>query len=79
MGISTIRPVRYTVTFTGEHALKDVETMLTSNFIGLGKTYRVSERVLILRPFPDVSLSDARETLEELRGVGALTFVEDFL
>jgi hypothetical protein len=77
MGVSTTRSVRYTVTFTDEHAAKNMEGMLESNFIGLGQTYRVNERVLILRPFPGVA--DARETLEELRSVGALTFVEEFL
>jgi len=71
--------VRFTVTFIAQRAEEDVAGMLRSDFIGLGKVYQASDpRVLVLRPFSNM-YDVARETLEELREVGALTFVEEFL
>jgi hypothetical protein len=79
VGISNIRPVRFTVTFCDQHALDNVERMLNSDFIGLGKTYGLGNpRALVLRPFQDM-YETARVTLEELRDHGALTFVEEFI
>jgi len=79
VGVSNIRPVRFTVTFIAQRAEEDVAGMLRSDFIGLGKVYQASDpRVLVLRPFSNM-YDVARETLEELREVGALTFVEEFL
>jgi hypothetical protein len=71
-------PRRFIVTFCDQHALENVQRMLTSNFIGLGKVYGGADpNVLFLYPFPQISDADIKETLDELQGVGALTYVED--
>jgi hypothetical protein len=79
VGVSNIRPVRFTVTFNDRYADRNVDGMLRTNFIGLGEVYQGQDaRVVVLRPFP--KMYDAtKSTLEELREVGALSFVEEFL
>jgi hypothetical protein len=69
---------RFIVTFHDQHALENVQRMLTSNFIGLGKAYSANDpNVVFLYPFPQISDADIKETLDELQSVGALTYDED--
>ena len=52
--------------------------MLKSNFIGVGYTYAGKDpNVLFLYPFPDITDEDLRSTLEGLKSVVALTYVEE--
>jgi hypothetical protein len=78
MGVTNIRPVWFTVTFCDEHALENVDGMLTTDFMGIGKTYRLDNpHTVSLRPFPEL-YEVAIATLEEMREFGILTFVEKF-
>ena len=71
--------MRFTVTFSDRYADRNVDGMLGTDFISLGEVYQAQDsRVLVLRPFPKM-YEVAKSTLEELREVGALTFVEEFL
>jgi hypothetical protein len=69
------KPRKFIVTFRDQ---EDADGMLRSDFIGLGKAHSGKDlKVVVLHPFPHVSDADLKETLEELRSVGALTYVED--
>jgi len=69
---------RFTITFCGQDALEHVQRMLNSDFVGLGKTYGGTDpRVVFLYPFPQISETLIKETLDELQSVGAITYVED--
>jgi hypothetical protein len=70
---------RIVVTFEEKFPTEMVEGMLESDFMGLGKTYAGNDRrVLFLYPFPNVSYAVVKETLDELRAGGELTYVEDY-
>ena len=78
MGITNVRPVRFTITFSDDFPLERVDGMLESDFMGIGKTYRANHpRVVILKPFRD-AYEVALATLNELKEHGALTFVQHF-
>ena len=69
---------RFVVTFRDQYALKNVEMLLKTDFIGLGKTYGGKDpRVLFLYPFPHITEVVLKQTLDELQAVGALTYVEE--
>lgn len=69
---------RIVVTYRDEHALANVQQMLDSEFMGLGKVYCGEDpRVLFLHPFPHIDDAVVRETLNELQSVGALTYAEE--
>jgi hypothetical protein len=76
--MTAMAPRRFIVTFQDQHALENVQRMLRSNFVGLGKTLCGTDpRVVFLYPFPQISDAVIKETLDELQSVGALTYVED--
>jgi hypothetical protein len=65
--------------FSGPHADSTFKGMLDTDFVGLGSVYQADDPgELLVRPFPG-KYDALRETLEELRGAGALTFFEEFL
>jgi hypothetical protein len=69
---------RFVITFQDQHARDNVDGMLESNFIGLGETYRGKDsKVLYLHPFPHITDAVLKETLDELKAVGALTYTEE--
>ena len=66
------------MTFCDRHAAKNVHGMLSTDFMGLGKTYRIDDpNVVVLRPFRD-RYETAIATLEEMKERGILTFVQQF-
>lgn len=69
---------RFVVTYVDQRALKNVEGMLDSEFMGLGKVHCGKDpTVLFLYPFPHITDAMVKETLDELQSVGALTYVEE--
>jgi len=69
---------RFVVTFRDQYALRNVDGLLNTDFIGLGKTYCGRDpKVLFLYPFPHISDVVLKQTLDELAAVGALTYVEE--
>lgn len=72
------QPRRFVVTYRDEHALDNVQEMLKSEFMGLGRVYCGEDpKVVFLHPFPHVADAVLRETLDELQSVGALTYAEE--